>query len=213
MAAFRKLGEKTACIQARLNFFNAEENWLTALLLSIGVLAKPAVAISCALLSVLSFFRSRSRFGGFLNSTLLLITPAMLCALAFLALNLLTTRATHGAISYATVLYPTQSMGKLDMTLLVQESQSLWFSLVVLLSRVFERKTGVFDVYYFILIAFLSTAGVAHWMPNALSQIDIHMIIYAGAACLLALAPPRKICCLLLVLVGTAVPLLKLIPF
>jgi cellulose synthase/poly-beta-1,6-N-acetylglucosamine synthase-like glycosyltransferase len=27
--AFRALGEKTACIQARLNYFNAEENWLT----------------------------------------------------------------------------------------------------------------------------------------------------------------------------------------
>jgi cellulose synthase/poly-beta-1,6-N-acetylglucosamine synthase-like glycosyltransferase len=29
VAAFRKLGEKTGCIQARLNYFNAEENWLT----------------------------------------------------------------------------------------------------------------------------------------------------------------------------------------
>jgi cellulose synthase/poly-beta-1,6-N-acetylglucosamine synthase-like glycosyltransferase len=29
VAAFRKLGERTACIQARLNYFNAEENWLT----------------------------------------------------------------------------------------------------------------------------------------------------------------------------------------
>lgn len=27
--AFRKLGEGTACVQARLNYFNAEENWLT----------------------------------------------------------------------------------------------------------------------------------------------------------------------------------------
>jgi hypothetical protein len=29
VAAFRKLGDKTACVQARLNYFNAEENWLT----------------------------------------------------------------------------------------------------------------------------------------------------------------------------------------
>jgi cellulose synthase/poly-beta-1,6-N-acetylglucosamine synthase-like glycosyltransferase len=29
IVAFRKLGPKTACIQARLNYFNAEENWLT----------------------------------------------------------------------------------------------------------------------------------------------------------------------------------------
>jgi cellulose synthase/poly-beta-1,6-N-acetylglucosamine synthase-like glycosyltransferase len=29
VAAFRKLGQGTACIQARLNYFNAEENWLT----------------------------------------------------------------------------------------------------------------------------------------------------------------------------------------
>ncbi len=29
VAAFRKLGDRTACIQAHLNYFNAEENWLT----------------------------------------------------------------------------------------------------------------------------------------------------------------------------------------
>jgi glycosyltransferase XagB len=29
VAAFRQMGEKTACIQARLNYFNAHENWLT----------------------------------------------------------------------------------------------------------------------------------------------------------------------------------------
>jgi glycosyltransferase XagB len=29
VAAFRKLGDKTACIQAHLNYYNAEENWLT----------------------------------------------------------------------------------------------------------------------------------------------------------------------------------------
>ncbi|HYL38600.1 MAG TPA: glycosyltransferase family 2 protein [Bryobacteraceae bacterium] len=29
VVAFRKLGEGTACVQARLNYFNAEENWLT----------------------------------------------------------------------------------------------------------------------------------------------------------------------------------------
>jgi cellulose synthase/poly-beta-1,6-N-acetylglucosamine synthase-like glycosyltransferase len=29
VAAFRKLGSDTACIQARLNYYNAEENWLT----------------------------------------------------------------------------------------------------------------------------------------------------------------------------------------
>jgi cellulose synthase/poly-beta-1,6-N-acetylglucosamine synthase-like glycosyltransferase len=29
VVAFRKLGRRTACIQAHLNYFNAEENWLT----------------------------------------------------------------------------------------------------------------------------------------------------------------------------------------
>lgn len=29
VAAFRKAGPRTACLQARLNFYNAEENWLT----------------------------------------------------------------------------------------------------------------------------------------------------------------------------------------
>lgn len=29
VAAFRRLGDKTACVQARLNYFNASENWLT----------------------------------------------------------------------------------------------------------------------------------------------------------------------------------------
>jgi len=29
VVAFRRLGKKTACVQARLNYYNAEENWLT----------------------------------------------------------------------------------------------------------------------------------------------------------------------------------------
>ena len=29
VAAFRRWGDKTACVQARLNYFNAQENWLT----------------------------------------------------------------------------------------------------------------------------------------------------------------------------------------
>jgi hypothetical protein len=182
-----------------------------ALLLSIGVLAKPAVAIACAILSALSFFRSRRKFGGFLNSTLLLITPAMLCAFAFLALKALTTTAFRGTFPQAMTGHLSQNSGPLDLSMLIQESQSLWFSLAVLLSRFFERKTGISDVSYFILIAFLSTAGAAHWMPSALSQIDIQLIVYAGAACLLALSPPKRTYCLVLLYTGAAIPLLKLI--
>jgi len=78
---------------------------------------------------------------------------------------------------------------------------------VVLLSRFFERKTGISDISYFLLIAFFSTAGVARWMPHALSQVDIQMIIYAGAACLLALSPPKKLYCLILILAGACLPL------
>jgi hypothetical protein len=179
------------------------------LLLSIGVLAKPAVAIACALLSALFFFRSRRRFGGVLGSALLLFTPAMLCALAFFVVNLLTAGAIHGAISHMVGVPAAQSPGKLDLPLLPQVSSALWFSLGVLLARALERKSGVSDLSYFMLIAFLTTAGVARWMPDALSFIDLRMIIYAGAACLVALAPPKRALCQVVVLAGTFLAFLR----
>ena len=183
-----------------------------ALLLSIGVLAKPAVAISCALLSILFLFRSRGRFGGFANSILLLITPAMRCALAFLTVNFLVARDTHGAIFQSTLSYPVQSEGTIGLDLLSREAPFLWFPIAVLLSRLFERKTGMVDCSYFMLVSFLSTVGMAHWMPSALTPMDIHMIVYAGAACLLAMAPPKRAGLPLFILSGMAAPLLKLIP-
>jgi hypothetical protein len=180
-----------------------------ALLLSLGVLSKPALAIACALLSVVLFFGSRRRFGGILGSTLLLFTPTVLCSVAIVAVNILTSGAIDGAISHPMEIPALQSMSKMGVPLLLQAAPALWFALAVLSSRSVERKSGIPDLSYFLVIAFAATAGIARWMPDPLSAIDIRMILYAGAACLLALNPPEKLFCRVIVLVGACVPLLS----
>jgi hypothetical protein len=184
-----------------------------ALLLSLGVLSKPALAIACALLSTVLFFGNRRRFGGILGSAMLVFTPTVLCSVAIVAVNFLTAGTINGAISHRMGIPALKSMSKQGLPLLTQVAPALWFSLAVLSSRSVERKSGIPDLSYFLVIAFAATAGIASWMPDVLSAIDIRMIVYAGAACLLALNPPQKLSCRVIVLVGASVPLLSQLPF
>ena len=180
-----------------------------ALLFSIGILTKPAVAISCALLSTVAFFRTNRKFGGIIGSVLLLFTPAILCALAFMILSFLGSEVVHGAVPSIIGVEGENGPGFHNWSLLLKESPILWFPLGILLARIFERKAGISDISYFALIGFLTTVGVANWMPNALTTFDLRMIIYVGAACLLAMAPPEKVVCNALVLSGAAMALVK----
>ena len=179
-----------------------------ALLLSLGVLSKPAVAIACALLGAGLFFGSRRRFGGVLGSAMLVFTPTILCYLAMVLVNYLTSGAANEVI-----LHSTRNMPKSGIPLLIHSAPALWFSLAVLVSRSIERKAGISDLSYLLVVTFTATAGVARWMPQTLAANDILMIVYAGAGCLLALNPPNKFLCRCIVLIGAFIPLFGLISF
>ncbi len=170
-----------------------------ALLLSIGVLAKPAVLIACALLTLCFFLEEGRSVGGFVASVLLLLTPVLLCALTLITLNALI------ADSFAHIewLGPTT----IDPSLLPMPSQvhklpAAWFGLSVVLSRLFARKGRLSDLAYVALTTFVATAGVAHWMPDRISTLDLSMVIAGGAAILLALDPPRNLLGRLMVTAG-----------
>jgi len=179
----------------------------SALLLSIGILAKPAVAVSCAILALVFFLDRRRTFGGMLGSALLLFTPALLSGSSLLLLQYLS----YGSVAFSGIVafheIVTKGVGQASLASLLQASSGLCLSFTVLLSHLLERKLGVSDLAYFFLLLFLTTAGVAHWMPDALSPIDISFITCAGAACLVALAPPRKVSSRILVLAGSFVGL------
>lgn len=179
-----------------------------ALLLSIGILAKPAVAISCALLCALLFAYARRNWGGVTNSVLLLFTPAILCMLAYFLLNLLVTGFPQTDAAHSEVIPATGWMKRFDWHPLFQIYPMIWFPIGVLLARAIERKTDICDASYLMMLAFLSTVGIAYWMPESLSALDIQLVVYAGAFCLLALAPPQKSFYRALVLAGAFAALL-----
>lgn len=182
-----------------------------ALLLSVGVLAKPPLAVACALLSVLFFFRSTRRFGGFFGSALLLFTPMVLCAAAIVGINFLTAGALHAAIPQVIAVPSLKGTQDPFWPFFIREAPILCFPLAVMLARVFERKSGISDLSYFMVTAFAFVAGMAWWTPEILSALDIRIIVCAGAACLLALNPAKSVLCRAIVLTGALVPLVMLI--
>jgi hypothetical protein len=162
-----------------------------ALLLSVGILAKPAVAMSCVLVSLVFFIASRRNLGGAMNSALLMFTPAALCMTAFFVLKALAAGTVVSATPPLLRPQPIASPASAWFNLLTLSRIPvvLWFAAGVLLIRAFRRESGFSDLAYLIVIAFLSTAGVAHWMPDALSTTDIRMVAYGGACCLFAMTP------------------------
>ena len=123
------------------------------------------------------------------------------------AVNYLTSGAANGVISHSSKKYV-----QFGDPFAHPVSPALWFSLAVFISRAVEHKAGISDLSYLLIVAFTATAGVASWMPEALATNDILMIVYAGAACLLALNPPQKFLCRVIVFLGACIPLFGLIP-
>ena len=170
-----------------------------ALLLSVGVLAKPAVLIACALLALCFFLEEGRSVGGVLASVLLLLTPVFLCVLTLITLNALIA----GSFAHVEWIGPTT----IDSSLLPMPSQVhklpiAWFGLSVVLARLFARQGGLSDLAYVALTTFVATAGVAHWMPDRISTLDLSLVIAGGAAILLALDPPRTLWGRLMVTAG-----------
>ncbi len=178
-----------------------------ALLLSLGVVSKPALAIACLLISGGLFIANRRSFGGFLGSALLFFTPTLLCFAAILVVNFLTSGTLISHIAND----PThKSIPNSGLPLLSQAAPMLWFALCVLLVRACERKVGIPDFSYILTLVFASTVGIAPWMPDALSGVDILLIGYTGSACLLALKPPQKAVGRIAVLIGASLPLIRM---
>jgi hypothetical protein len=177
-----------------------------ALVLSIGILAKPAVVAGCACLSLGVFLGERRHVGGWWRSTLLLLTPVFLCAALLGLLNHLWAGGLESAIWGVTApqlvserLWTVSGLGGL--------AQVLWFPLGVLGGQVLEGRTRKTALAYLFLIVFMGAMGTASWMPHRLTAEDLTIIIVAGACSLLALDPPRHWFCRLLTLAGMGMSL------
>ena len=173
-----------------------------ALVLSIGVLAKPPVVAGCACLSLAVFIDERRHVGGWWRSTLLILTPMLLCASL---LGLLNTLWAGGLVKLIWGVSATQSaeIGRLwSMAGFTREANVLLFPLGILVSQLLEGRTRKTALAYLFLIAFVGAIGTASWMPLRLTVGDLTMIVVAGACSLLALDPPRHWFCRLLAMAG-----------
>jgi hypothetical protein len=187
-----------------------------ALLVSVGVLAKPVVAISCILLSLVFFLLCRRRdAAGTVGFALLLFTPAVLCAISLALLSTVAGSALgsfSGGLSVFPICAAHPARGA-DPALTACLRSGLALSLAAAVTRLLERTAGVLDIAYGALLLFLAIAGAARWMPVPLNTADVAMITYGGGTCLMALAPPHSWSGRLLVFVGAGAPLLFLLPW
>jgi hypothetical protein len=173
-----------------------------ALVLSIGVLAKAAVVAACACLSMAVFLDERRHVGGWWRSTLLILTPVLLCA------GLLGILDSLWAGGLVRTLWGTSQSVSSDNTMLwsvaglAREAGVLFFPLGVLAGQLLEGRTRKTAIAYLFLVAFVAAIGTASWMPHRLTLEDLTMIVVAGACSLLALDPPRHWFCRLMAVGG-----------
>ncbi len=161
-----------------------------ALLLSIGILAKPPLLICCALLTVAVFFDDRRQRGGLLYSALLLLTPVFLCTIGVVVLRAL---AVEGLARLDWTIDPSRfDAAPLHLHSLPWQLPALPFCGAVLAIRLFSRKSGSADLAFLLLLVVLPTLGMAPWMPRPMLPLDITMTMKWGAACLLTLNPPSS---------------------
>jgi hypothetical protein len=171
-----------------------------ALVLSIGVVAKPAVVAGCACLSLAVFIDERRHVGGWWRSLLLLLTPILLCAGLLGILNSLWAGGLVNQMWDTSV--PDVGARLWSLTGLAGEGHLLCFPLALLASQLLEGKTRKTSLAYLFLIVFTGVVGTATWMPHPLGLADFTMVVAAGGCSLLALDPPRHWFCRLLALAG-----------
>lgn len=163
-----------------------------ALVMSIGILAAPAVVIACAVLSLLLFLDQRKALRNLGDLLLLLFTPVLLCLVAMKVLDMLAWRSTRGAFD---VIWATKARlgdGLTEAEGLSHQLSGFCFASGALLSHVWERHSRTCVLALIGLLAFVTTIGRARWMPDPIPATEISVLSYAGAACLIALNPPRS---------------------
>jgi len=160
-----------------------------ALVLSIGMLAKPAVLMVSILLSLLFFFEDRRVAGSVGRTFLLLFTPLLLCFSSLIVLSLL----------YYGNLVGLWWIGALGARPPVLEVRSgapalwpVWIGLAVLLCRALAGRWARPDVGYVGLAVALPAMGTLKWIPGAVSRVDFAVMLVCGAAGLLAQDVPRS---------------------
>ena len=159
-----------------------------ALMMSVGILAMPAVVIGGILLSLLFFLNQRKTSLGAFNLFLLLFTPVLLCLISLTLLDIVSWGSIHETLR--TLRLHTHSGNNERFWMLPWEGPILVCG--VMLSRLSEHKSHSGDVALVALLVFLATVGRARWMPNPLSFFDLSLIACAGASCFVSLSPPQS---------------------
>ena len=171
-----------------------------ALVLSIGMVAKPAVVAGCACLSLAVFIDERRHVGGWWRSLLLLLTPVLLCTGLLGILNSLWAGGLANQIWDASV--PQVGARIWSLTGLAGQAHLLCFPLTLLASQLLEGRARKTSLAYLFLIVFTGVVGTAAWMPHPLTMSDFTMVVAAGGCSIVALDPPRHWFCRLLALAG-----------
>lgn len=175
-----------------------------ALVLAIGVVAKPPVIVGCILVSLMIFIDERLRTEGLLSPLLLLFTPIGLCGVSLGIMNHFSSggfflaewnwNLTESALDLHTV------------ELLHVGSGTLLFLLAVLGVRLLEKKAGTPDLGLVILYLFLGLVGTMRGIPGRLSVEDLRLILTCGGCALLGVAPPTRLSARVAVCLAAMVP-------
>jgi hypothetical protein len=150
-----------------------------ALLLSAGILARPSVAISCAVLSLAFFLvhvRATAHPVGF---GLLLFTPAFLCAFGAVAFALLNTGSLLAANAHAHAGPPNPHIWRYLFLL----------PIAAIVFRVRRRRFGEPDLAYLAMASAGSVLCRLQWPADGISLEDLFFIAAGGAAALVSTYP------------------------
>lgn len=182
----------------------------TALILAIGVLARPPVIMGCILVSLLILVGEWRNERSPVSSMLLLFTPVCLCSIFLRFMNHL---SSSGLLPAAWSLDTSAATGgppfdALSTAALRHTVPTLLLMLAVLAGRFLEQKVGKPDMAFLFLSLFLGIVGTMQAMPGRLSVDDLRLILMGGCCALIALAPPTRLPARLLVCSAAIGPLI-----
>lgn len=161
-----------------------------ALVLSMGVLAKPSVLFLCAMFCFVFFARERRLAGGFGNLFLLVFTPLFLCIFSLILFNFLYSGGLAGLWWIAAP--PTKN----ESFQMSSDPLNWWpvaFGATALLCRLFTSRASRPDLAYLIILIVLLDFRLVPWIPGQPSALDLSVMLVCGAACLVATARPAKV--------------------
>jgi hypothetical protein len=172
----------------------------SAVILAIAVHSPPFVVVGSVLLSMILWLRCRASYGGAVTSALLVYTPTAFGIITIMVMQRLTPRAFAIAMSALDLFSCGRTLGGETVTSgLRQMFPALVFAASAVLTRIIERQAGYGDLAYLAVLLFLVACLCLGTFPGFMTLLDMGMILYAGAMCLLAMAPPRRFWSLLFI--------------